>query len=113
MFLTGSEFKDQVARTGAEWSALEPLNMEAFAPERLAALNAKMHVELFAYAFENVFLTSLPKRVEQVRQALEMLHERDPAREVIIFHEIGAAAVHPFVSQVMRQVPSQQIWRKD
>ncbi|KAF7534751.1 hypothetical protein G7054_g5979 [Neopestalotiopsis clavispora] len=102
LFLTGSEFKDQVARTGAEWSALEPLNMEAFAPERLAALDAKMHVELFAYAFENVFLTSLPKRVEQVRQALEMLHERDPAREVIIFHEIGAAAVHPFTDLVKK-----------
>ncbi|ETS78494.1 hypothetical protein PFICI_10556 [Pestalotiopsis fici W106-1] len=96
LFLTGSEFKDQVARAGAEWSALEPLDMEAFAPERLAALDAKMHVEMFAYAFDNVFLTSLPKRVQQLRQALEMLHQRDPNREVIIFHEVGAVAVHPF-----------------
>lgn len=96
LFLTGSEFKDRVVNAGAEWSDLEPLNMEAFSPEKLAALEAKMHIEIFTYAFDKIFLTGLPKRVQQLRQALEMLHQRDPTREVIILHEVGSVAVHPF-----------------
>lgn len=57
-----------------------------------------MAIQIFAHAFENVFLSDLPERVHQLRDALEKLHQGDPDRQVIILHEVAAISVHPFVS---------------
>ncbi|KAK9414255.1 hypothetical protein SUNI508_02354 [Seiridium unicorne] len=96
LFLSTPEFKDQITRAGAEWSDHEPLDLSKYTPEHFAALDAKMPVQIFAFSFESIFLPGLPKRAQQLREALEMVHRRDSSREVVIFHEVGSLAVHPF-----------------
>ncbi|KAI1876046.1 uncharacterized protein JN550_001542 [Neoarthrinium moseri] len=96
LFLSSPEFQDQITRAGAEWSPLEPFDFSCFSPAVIAALNVKMPCQLMAHAFEHIFVASIPRHTQQLRKALEMLHRRDPARQVLVIHEFGAMAVHSF-----------------
>jgi hypothetical protein len=104
VFLSSPEFKDRVEKIGAEWSHFEPLDLSDFVPEKIAALKPKSPLQILSFAFQKVFLASLVKHTQQLREALEMLHRRDPEREVIVFHEFGSMGVHPFVSRIPQRV---------
>jgi UDP:flavonoid glycosyltransferase YjiC (YdhE family) len=97
LFLNSPEFKEQITRAGAEWAYLEPLDLSEFTPEHFAAAQIKLPAQRIAYGFEKAFLTGLPKRAQQLREALESIRRYNPAREVIILHEVASFAVHPFV----------------
>lgn len=49
------------------------------------------------FDMEKVFIAALPKRSASMRSALELVHQRDPDREIIIINETASQAVLPFM----------------
>ncbi|KAI0124750.1 hypothetical protein BJ170DRAFT_597609 [Xylariales sp. AK1849] len=96
LFLSSPGFKDQVTRAGAEWFDFVDYDLSKSTPADIAALNPKMPIQVIVHALDNIFLNSLPTRTGQLREALEMLHRRDSERQVIVIHEMGSMAVHPY-----------------
>jgi UDP:flavonoid glycosyltransferase YjiC (YdhE family) len=94
VFMTSSEFKEGVEKIGAEY-----YETTGFWPPGQLEMREKIPIgpPRLLFDMENIFLAAIPGRSASLKALLEMLHERDPDREVIIVHESAAMAVPPFL----------------
>ncbi|KAK8036178.1 udp-glucuronosyl udp-glucosyltransferase [Apiospora rasikravindrae] len=95
IFMTSTEFRDNVQAIGAEWSETAPCWPDAAVA---AAQREKIPVGPARLVFdvETVFLKLIPTRTADLRSLLERVRERDPAREVVVVTETLALAVFAF-----------------
>ncbi|KAK7911689.1 hypothetical protein PG985_014170 [Apiospora marii] len=92
IFMTSAEFRPHVEDVGAEWYEMPPL----FPPggeERRQQIPVAVR---FLFDIEERFLPAIAARTPRMRALLEMLRERDPAREVLIVTESLSLATVAF-----------------
>lgn len=92
VFMTSDEFRPQVEGIGAEWYGMPPL-FPPGAEERRQQIPVAVR---FLHDIEECFLPAITIRTLLMRALLEMVRERDPAREVVIVTESLALAVVAF-----------------
>ncbi|KAI1085515.1 glycosyltransferase family 1 protein [Whalleya microplaca] len=93
IFMTSPEFKASVEKIGAEWYECSP-----FFPPGSEEARQKVPVGLprVVWDQENLFLASIRPRTARMRSLLEMIHERDPGRRVVIAAETFSLAILAF-----------------
>jgi hypothetical protein len=94
IFMSSLEFKEPIERLGAEF-----YETNDFWPA--GGLEVREQVPpgfpRMLWDMEHLFINNLPVRSGHVRSLLEMLHERDPSRDIVIINEAASMAIVPFV----------------
>lgn len=94
VFMSSLEFKEKIERLGAEFYETTPFWIEGGLEfrETIPAGMPRMLWDL-----QNVFIGAIPARSATLRSLLEMLHERDPSRDIVVVAEALSMAVLPFM----------------
>ncbi|KAI8625294.1 glycosyltransferase family 1 protein [Xylariaceae sp. FL1651] len=93
VFMSSPEYKAGVEKIGAEWYECSEFWMPGTQEVRE---QFPLGLERTIYDMENVFLAQIPSRYNSLKALLEMVHERDPDRQVIILTETASMATSPF-----------------
>ncbi|KAI3324010.1 glycosyltransferase family 1 protein [Xylariaceae sp. AK1471] len=93
VFMSSLEFKTAVEKIGAEWYECSPI-WPPGAQELRESI--PLGLERTLVDIEHVFLSQIPSRSASMKALLEMVHERDPTRQVIILTETASMATLPF-----------------
>jgi len=98
-FHGGTQFEADVLAMGAEFSPIPSMLDPVPDPEAVMAAGKAITdtgVPLFVHGLVNFLYNTMPVRTQLLEDTIMKLKERDPARQIIIIHELCSMNVMPF-----------------
>jgi UDP:flavonoid glycosyltransferase YjiC (YdhE family) len=98
-FHGGAQFEADILAMGAEFSPIPSMLDPVPNPEAVVAAGKAITdcgVPLFVHGLVNFLYNTMPLRTQLLEEAIVKLKERNPARQIIIIHELCSMNVTPF-----------------